>query len=67
MRELDALADAGECDGVIADDIAAAKYRETDRTRFASSGRAVPLEHTDIGKLDRSTCGCGFTQGKRRS
>ncbi len=41
MCQLDSLANAGKSDGVIADDIAAAKHRKANGAALASAGDAM--------------------------
>src|SRR5258706_525723 len=69
VRDLDALAGAGEKDGVVADRIAAARDREADRPRLALAGHAVAREHRVL--LERGAArACGdlaqLERGARR-
>ena len=50
MRDLDALAVAGEEHRVLADDVAAAQRREADRARLALAGDAFARVHGAVGE-----------------
>ena len=66
VRDLDALALAGEHDDVLADDVAAAQRREADRARLALAGRA--LARVDAARSPRSMpapVGGGLAQHQR--
>ncbi len=67
MRELDAFAVAGEDDRVIADDIAAAQSRETDRARLALAGNTVADIHAVAGEVASERGRCRLAEHQRRA
>src|SRR5581483_11847463 len=67
MRELDALARAGEDDRVLADDVAAAQRREADRARRPLAGDAFARVDRVIGEAHAGARGGRLAELERRA
>src|SRR5690606_30763004 len=67
VRDFDAFAGTAEIHGVVADDIAAAYYREADAAGFTRAGFAVASPVGDVGQIFAPGVGDRFAHGQRRS
>ena len=65
VRDFDALTRAGEKDGMITYDVAAAQGRKADLAGFSRAGMAVTGFDPDVVQANTTPASCGVTERER--